>query len=173
MRQFSFSDFGEKYSSGHFGANYGIGLIISQENEEFKTLLSGPQEVELIVDSWVGISAGAVHSYAKLRAFRNYKEINIKTGEENRVWCSNRTQPIEAEPFEIEIKRKNTKRDIKYAEDESDWYKPKLGDLTNKFWSATDAEKAAVKFFEKYFDGWILTSRVNGQKVNFITKEKL
>lgn len=116
----------------------------------------GLRKVKLEISSWVGISMGAHHHYAKLKW--EGCTFNTPEGEphpQRGCWPNN--MPKEAETTELEVRRPVTQRDIDYAKRRKDGWIPKPGDTERGFWSEEEARQGGISCFkERFAPGWAL-----------------
>lgn len=118
----------------------------------------GLRIIRLEITSWVGVSIGATHSYARLKWNGcNYRRLD---GTKFEVHSYPNGMPPIAETTEVEIRRPVCKRDIQHSKEmrEESFMRPKIGSSTRGFWTEAEAKDYTIRFFKRTFaPGWVLT----------------
>lgn len=119
------------------------------------------RKIKLEINSWTFCgSLGAVHFYCTLKDWRGCQARNTRTGEDLKSSSAlDCVTPDEMKSLCIKVMRKVDKRDIDHAKKQNDFYIPQRGGWTHGFWTEKEACEAGIKFFKKWFKGWILEGR--------------
>lgn len=118
---------------------------------EKNEMREGNRIITLELTSWVGVSIGATHSYARMRwggcSYRRLDGTNFETH------SYPNGMPEVAESTEVEIRRPVTKRDIQYSKDQREeaFMRPKIGSSTRGFWTEAEAKDYSIRFFLRTF----------------------
>jgi len=134
--------------------SYGINLEFVDKGIRYKTTYDGPtpRKVMLDITTWKGITPGALHYYGELKV----SGLKCKNLETNELSYMKPSGPKAAKGLKISLTRPLIKRDLLI--DQGERFKgAKLGERIKNFDTREEVEKAAIKFFNKYFlDGWNL-----------------
>ena len=140
-------------------ADYGIGIIFT--NKDGKFISVGPEDkirrVNLSITSYIGVSPGAMHWYARLNtgslSFEclktDCKDGWIKVGERHNI-SGAFEKPDIIDDISIECERKITKKDLlHHRSNYHDGAKP--GDMTGGFNTERSAYQAGIRTFKQRF----------------------
>ena len=105
--------------------------------------------VELKIDSWVGISVGAIHNYGTL----HYDLVTSRPQDDPK--CSTSFGPNILSSNKIKLNRYATKNEVKRYPDNFD--RSDVGKMCNGWYTDEKIREHAIKMFKEIFDkGWIL-----------------
>lgn len=133
---------------------YGIGLNFSEKGDDYTSIYEEafPRKVILDVTTWKGVTPGALHHYGVLKV-SSLKCKNLRTG---KVTYAKRSAPKASKGLTVHLTRSITKKDL-LIENGARFKGATIGERIKNFDSAQDVEKAAIKFFNKFFlEGWVL-----------------
>lgn len=180
------SDFLEEYGKDFvFGKDYGqdVEFLYLPMHEKKRVNLRShyslrgksvdePRVVELDLNSWIGVSPGAYHFYARIaiEGWPSYTYVSNGKPFTSMVGYSydkNPDVPMAALKIELEVMRRSDKRDVRhdkelasFAEGFSIYGNRKIGEWTYQFWTQEEAIATSVEFFKKHFSpGWVLLDK--------------
>jgi len=142
-------------------ATIGVDVVFRVDGKgKYKTITNSPRRVYGSISSWVGISPGAVHYYAKLR----YHPVNVKVIEPRDKYerkgdiHGTNVIPDICKGLELTV-RTPAKKDMKsWSISDGDYIvRAKKGDMTNLYDTKEDALEALHQEFVRIFgEGWYL-----------------
>ncbi len=151
--------------------DYQVGLKwIGDSGEQFETLPrdNNDKEITIKLSSWMGISIGAMHYYAKIHV--DTPRI-ISNGDKKRSHCGyvGKNKPEELNSLDLDARRKLTK----VEKDVWDEVIGKIGEMTYRFNDAASAAIAAFKLVkEKFIGDWTVRFEgIRGGEISFSLKE--
>ena len=137
--------------------DFGVGIKFKDdEGIEYTTLPRDRYDgiIRGEITSWRGISAGAIHCYAKIHMSEpmlSYEE-DGKTHTASISGYFDRHKPNDAKSFTIEVVRKLTSKEVE--DDPQRWDCYHVGDLTNCWESEEEVIELVKKIIRNRFKGW-------------------
>ncbi len=138
--------------------NYGNGITF-QDNTgtSYTTDVELPRTLHVTISSWIGVSIGAEHYYAKIAVMEPYL-IYESDGKKQRSIIGgviDNYKPDEAQSFDISIYRPLTSTEIEENPDRWDYYK--AGNLVSAFEDEDTLHKAVIECIKARFAGdWLV-----------------
>ncbi len=156
-----------------FNSATGIGLVVTNsEGVEYTvTNRQKTREAQLQVSTWRGISSNAVHYYGKIKVSDLALEFDNNGRRCNTFICNEflKHEILGTLEFEIELKRKLTKRDFELHPNRFQSYE--VGDYVNCFNTSDEVVTLGTKIFlERFVGDWTLFIKRNYGRT--ITKVK-
>jgi hypothetical protein len=105
------------------------------------------RKVVLDIDSWKGISIGAIHYYGKFII----DGVQSISSEGHSFWSSGYHKNLMNSRYYLKIHRRLTKEELEKDPDRWRWYDE--GDLVTGFESITELKKLAIEIFKLRFSG--------------------
>ena len=146
-------------------SSYGIGLEFEDNDEKYISIYEGstPRKVLLDITTWKGMTPGALHFYGELKV----SSIKCKNLDSGKISYMKPAGPKAAKGLKIILTRPLRKRDLLIERGER-FKGAKLGERIKNFDTREEVEKAAIKFFNKFFlDGWNLVTLTPVESMTF------